>query len=149
MRRNSPNSDLWRAINHDIQHLRTQVGITKVAAHRTIDSAASALEEWCFRHNHFSDHAACRANFLRPSGFWQLLARHVHACKVVGKWNEEIHQVLLAVSRSVVQGDAMECQDPEVTTPEEVPVWTPLPPLQVPHLATRWYGDDVVRSILS
>ena len=149
VRRNSPNSDLWRTIFHDIQHLRTQVGITKVAAHRKIESAASALEEWCFRHNHFSDHAACRANLLRPPMFWKLLDRHVHACEVVGQWNAEIHQVLLAVSRAVVQGGAMECPEPEVMPPTEVPVWKPLPPLQVPHLATRWYGDDVVRSILS
>lgn len=148
LKRNSPNCDLWELIVHDLAELQVMIGITKVAAHKDIDSATTALEEWCYRHNLFADIAAGRANLLRPVKFWDLLTRHVHACCTVHRWNTEIQQVLLAISNAVMKSDIPN-DEGVVLASAEVPEWEPLPQLVIPAQATRWYGDDQVRSILS
>ena len=55
VRINSPNADLWLMIENDLMSVpHGRVGITKVLAHRSVSTASTALEEWCFQHNQFS-----------------------------------------------------------------------------------------------
>lgn len=102
VRPNSPNADLWLRIAEDLASVGSSaVQITKVAAHKDVKLAMSPLEEWCFLHNQFSDHAAGRANAHRDGEFWSLLMRHVQACKHVDRWNAEIQRVLLTISQQM------------------------------------------------
>ena len=151
IRINSPNADLWLRISNDLALLRQgMVAITKVAAHRSLHSAQKVFEEWCFLHNRFSDHAANRANMMRPSQFWDLLDRHVRACQLVDRWNGSIQSVLLRISQTVLRAEAPRPADVAPAAPDTVPDWTPLPPLKaLPHKAVRWYGDALVRKIVS
>jgi len=152
VRPNSPNADLWSRIFNDLQTLgRQNVLITKVAAHKSICHAESPLEEWCFLHNHFSDQTAGRVNMQRPRVFWDLLERHVQACLLTDRWNVEVQRVLLSVSQRVLRSDQPVAPDEEVPLPvAPVPSWKALPPLRhLPSGATRWYGDAIVRSIVS
>ena len=91
------------------------------------------------------------ANMRRPSEFWDLLVRHVQACNLVDSWNVAIQNVLLQVSRRVLQAETtapVQIDEPPVEV--QVPEWIPVRPLvQLPQGAVRWYGDHVVRSIVS
>lgn len=151
---NSAHADLWGQIAVCLtDFLPDQVVITKVAAHRAIGSAVTPLEEWCFLHNGLADQAALAAQWRRPVSFWQFFDRHVNAvcaCKVISR---EIQGVLLAISRAVVRDDLQEnhgCED-DFAMPPPVPedAWAPLPEIQIPHAATRWYGDELVRQVMS
>ena len=58
--------------------------------------------------------------------------------------NRLVQEVLLAVSREIVRMDAPDDPDAAPDVPElHLPAspWEPLPALQVPTAATRWYGD--------
>lgn len=99
---NSPNSDLWTLISDDIHGGGCSVQVTKIAAHRSIASACSPLEEWGFVHNGFADRAAASANQARGAEFWDILARHSQACLTVDHWNAMIQTVLLQISRRVL-----------------------------------------------
>eukprot|EP00435_Cladocopium_sp_Y103_P045958 s211_g13.t1 len=148
---NSPNADLWQQIADDIT-VCLGVEITHVRAHQQLSNARSAFEEWCFLHNHFSDRAAARANVCRPLLFWELLRRHLHACVTVDRWNAQICLVILQVSRRVLRGhvDVEQTPQQDPVTPAEIPAAVPIPALiQLPQGAIRWYGEHVVRSILS
>ena len=152
VRVNSPNADLWMLLENDLLSLADgRIQITKVSAHRSSCTASTALEEWCFRNNHFSDRAAAMANMRRPSEFWDLLVRHVQACNLVDSWNVAIQNVLLQVSRRVLQAETtapVQIDEPPVEV--QVPEWIPVrPSVQLPQGAVRWYGDHVVRSIVS
>lgn len=152
VRPNSPNADLWRRIFEDLRSLgHDRVRITKVAAHKQVSHAASPFEEWAFLHNHFSDQSAGRANLQRSGEFWELLTRHVQACLLMDRWNADVQRVLLRVSHVVLRGEVP--PSPVVVLPETVPVvpqWSPLRSLQqLPSKAVRWYGDAIVRSIVS
>lgn len=151
VRPNSPNADLWARIADDLRVIGVQhVHVTKVAAHKSVNAAVSPLEEWCFLHNHFSDQTAGRANLQRPAAFWTLLQKHVQACWHCDRWNADVQKVLLRISKQVLQGDMPSHPVPEVLPETPVPSWSSLPTLvQLPSGATRWYGDGVVRSIVS
>jgi len=148
---NSPNADLWLLIQDDLRGTPVEVQCTKVAAHRCLTEAASPLEEWCFLHNQFADHAASQAQEGRPSGFWELLQRHVKACVKIDGWNSQIQQVLLAISKQVLQGGKPD-ELREDHVPESVPcahAWTPLPVLEtLPAGAVRWYGPVMVQTMV-
>lgn len=152
VRPNSPNADLWHRVFEDLQTLgRHRVRITKVAAHKCVHKAATPLEEWCFLHNHFSDQTAGRANLQRSSAFWDLLERHVQASLLTDRWNAEVQRVLLRVSQQVLRGELPPSEEVDAPLPEApVPSWKALPSLQqLPSRALRWYGDAIVRSIVS
>ena len=86
VRISSPNADLWMLIADDVLG-GCNVQITKVAAHQPVSSASSPIEEWGFMRNQFADRVAAHANDRRSSAFWDLLARHASACRVVDEWN--------------------------------------------------------------
>ena len=148
---NSPNADLWMLIQNDLQNAGFTVQCTKVAAHQNLEDASSPLEEWCFRHNQFADHAATLAQDQRPSSFWSLLQRHVIACKKVDAWNAQIQEVLLKVNRQILQQQDHAEPKPEIVPmpPPDVPHWKSLPELtELPHGAVRWYGLSIVRKMV-
>lgn len=149
---NSPNSDLWMQIQNDLDHAQCVVHCTKVAAHRRLEEAQTPLEEWCFLHNQFADHAAAKAQDHRPAYFWDLLARHTAACVKIDSWNAQIQSVLLSVSKQVLDAKVTHDGDMElVPMPDDrVPVWQPLPVLdELPSGAVRWYGLGMVQKIVS
>ena len=86
VRISSPNADLWMLIADDVLG-GCNVQITKAAAHQPVSSASSPIEEWGFMRNQFADRVAAHANERRSSAFWDLLARHASACRVVDEWN--------------------------------------------------------------
>lgn len=151
VRPNSPNADLWRRIADDLKSLGShRVQITKVAAHRDVQHASTPFEEWCFLHNHFSDQVAGRANLHRPEGFWRLLSCHVSACLKCDQWSAEVQRVLLRVSQHVLRNESVAVHEPDVLPEGPTPTWKTLLPLaQLPRGALRWYGDEIVRSIVS
>ena len=149
---NSPNADLWLLIQEDLQGASLDIQCTKVAAHQCLEDAASPLEEWCFLHNRFADHAASLAQERRPYAFWELLQRHVQACMKIGVWNSQIQKVLLAVSQQVLQGEKPgDVRDDHVPAPVICSSeWVPLPVLTaLPDGAVRWYGRAMVQTLVS
>ena len=154
VRPNSPHSDLWRKVAEALGDLvGVQVSITKVAAHRAIDLAMTPLEEWAFWHNHVADQAAAQAQWDRPSWFWDFYAGHVSSTLACHDLSRKVQRVLLAISRRVVQeaenqpGEVRD--DLCVSPPVPSDAWTPVGLMCVPMLAVRWYGDGLVRSVLS
>ena len=130
-----------------------QVHITKVTAHQSQQQASSPLEEWCFWHNAIVDKFAAQAQFQRDSGFWTFYQKHVSSVRACHFISRTAQQVLLEVSKVVVQGDGHnngEVRDDLCVSPP-VPQGSWLPPrvFSVPVAAVRWYGDELVRSILS
>lgn len=151
---NSSHSDLWLMIFDCLKDFRVgQITITKVAAHQSIEMACSPLEEWCFTHNSYADQAANRAQFQRPEGFWEFFAKHVQVSLACQQLSREVQKTLLLISRAVVgdmAGETVEERE-ELAIPASVPddAWRPLGDFTVPPAAIRWYGDEVVRTILS
>ena len=145
---NSPNSDLWTLISNDLHGGGCSVQVTKIAAHRSIASACSPLEEWGFVHNGFADRAAASANQARGAEFWDILARHSQACLTVDHWNAMIQKVLLQISRRVLHAGREKTIQAEPLTPP-APSWGGLPQEPVyPAGAIRWYGVSMVRKIV-
>jgi len=146
---NPPNADLWTQIAEDVR-CGCSVSITKVAAHQDVGLARTPLEEWSFVHNKFADRAAARANDRRGSDFWHLLARHSQACRIVDEWNATIQQVLLHISRKVLQHGKIDKPDPQVPLSPSVPAWNGLPAQPpTPGGAVRWYGPKVVTKVVT
>jgi len=151
---NSAHSDLWMLIFDCMRDFeRGRVTITKVAAHQSVALATGPLEEWCFTHNSCADQAANLAQFKRSEGFWDFFAKHVQVTNACSQLSREVQQTLLLISRAVVRDkdNDMQAQRPELAVPTMVPIdaWKPLETLSIPGDAVRWYGDEVVRTVLS
>ena len=149
---NASHSDLWYEVQ---QCLSARVGITqitRVAAHQTDEGQGSVFAEWCFRHNDLADRQAVRANLTRSAYFWQLFQRHALAVDSVGWYNRNVQSFLLEVSKEVVR-----VAEPAFVDLASIPIelvapnftWHDLPSLDIPQAAIRWYGDSLVRLILS
>jgi ribonuclease HI len=154
LRVNCSHFDLWSQIAEALADIAPGgVSITKVAAHRSSASAASPLEEWCFWHNNVVDQAACQAQFARAPGFWEFYSKHVSSVQACQHISRVIQRTLLSISRAVVREAAEpigdEREDLCVTPPVPVDAWLPLQRFAVPQAAKRWYGDFMVRSVLS
>lgn len=151
---NSAHADLWCQMFECLKDFPSgHVSITKVAAHRTQNSARTPLEEWSFAHNTFADQAAARAQLDRPAAFWALFDRHVNSTLACHHISRTVQQTLLDISKAVIRDEdcgAEEFRSDLATTPE-VPhdAWRPLPSLVIPQAAVRWYGDELVRQIMS
>ena len=151
---NSAHFDLWKLIHDALQDfVDGQVIVTKVAAHRAVNAACSPLEEWCFWHNQVVDQAASRAQLLRPAEFWGFYSKHVNAVLSCHTISRQIQTVLLKISQAVVRNKDQDNSAPreELCVTPDVPddAWTPVPELTIPAQAVRWYGDEMVRNILS
>lgn len=149
---NSSHSDLWLEVAHCLQNRNGPTCITHVAAHQSEHSATGVLAEWCYRHNALVDKQAVLANMNRPHEFWKLQGEHVQALEAIGQVNRLIQGVQLAISKEVVYNDKPDtcevapqvCHSPLPSRP-----WRPLPALSIPSGATRWYGDTIVRLLMS
>ena len=149
---NSSHADLWSAIASLLRTCRRPCQITHVAAHQPVHCAVDVLQEWCFAHNALVDKAAVLANQQRPSAFWELHERHCQALAAMTHYATVVHDVQLRISQEVVRGEKPVQLEPvpeELADPDLRLHWTQLPPLQLPQAALRWYGDSVVRSIVS
>ena len=151
---NSAHSDLWCLIQVCLGDFRAgQVVVHKVAAHQRVAHAMNPLEEWCFTHNSFADQTAMHAQRMRSDGFWRLFGHHVNATIACQQVSRAVQHALLAVSRAVIRSndDAEPDERQEVGLPPPVPAgcWQPLGELHIPQAAVRWYGDEVVRVVLS
>ncbi|CAL1133679.1 unnamed protein product [Cladocopium goreaui] len=149
----SAHADLWTRIACLVSNCTNTVKIEKVAAHRKIASASNAHEAWIFRHNQIADREAVKANLRRSPAFWELVSRHDAAVAYVEDVNHFNRKVLLLISQAVVRDTQVDEQCFEavpvsgVTMP--LPIWTGLRPLTLPAQAIRWYGEDVVRIVVS
>ena len=150
---NGPHSDLWVQVFHAVGDLPAQsVQVTKVQAHiGTVGS--SPFEDWCLLHNNWADRTALRANFNRPASFWNVYNAHVVACAISHKISRAVQMVLLRVSQAAMKAQA-------TAEPEEEPNVAPVRPppgswqglrelKRFPSAAARWYGQTLVRKILS
>ena len=153
-RPNSPHADLWREIFTCLQEFPEGcLQVTKVVAHQSLADATGPLEERCCLHNQIADKAAVAAQSDRPASFWEFYAKHVHATHASRELSRSVQNVLLSISQAVVRdddGDGVEeradlCEQPAF--PDRAS--QQLPALTIPAAAVRWYGDDVVRSLLS
>lgn len=149
----SSHSDLWTRIACIVQSHPGQIAVAKVAAHRPVHSAISPAEEWSFRHNATADREAVAANLRRQEVFWQLFHRHTQALAYVESINHVVHSVLLQVSQEVVREQTAAETPNELDRPSSailpLPAWNGLKPFALPGAAIRWYGEEVVRLILS
>ena len=147
----STHADLWYEISSCLLARPSATTITRVAAHQCASAAKTVLEEWCFRHNNWVDRLAVDANFRRSPAFWELHSRHVQASDFATDVYQHVHRVQMMVSRAAVRPEEPPCLPPEPVE-RELPlplVWKHLPSLQIPCAAVRWYGDAVVRLIIS
>ena len=151
VRMNSSHSDLWLEISQLLHDARAPRLITHVFAHRCIDLAENFLQEWCFLHNHLADQNAVHANYARDKPFRLLRGRHQAALRFTSHYNSLVQRVQLAISQAVVRMEKPVQLDADCDMGHdvEVPTWSPLPELSLPQQAVKWYGDAVVRSILS
>lgn len=149
---NSLHADLWLEIQQCLRDRGGPTYITHVSAHQSVDHASNFFAEWCFRHNSLADKQANHANFARPPVFWNLFHRHIQAREFVGGLNRDVQRVILSISQEVVRNEAPVRLEPEPQPVVDSPPpcqWTPLPAIRIPPAATRWYGDHLVRFILS
>ena len=149
---NAAHSDLWREIAECVVDREAPTAITHVSAHQPEGHACHFLDEWCFRHNDLADREAQRANFARHSEFWELHGRHLLACEGIAKINRGVQRVQLQISQAVVRLDqpiAVDQPPQETSLPPPLKVWRQLPELCLPSKAIRWYGDSMVRILLS
>ena len=147
----SSHADLWLVIQDCLNVRPAATNITRVAAHQDESAATTAFATWCFRHNNWVDRLAVRANFRRSAAFWQLHDRHLRASAFAQEVYQHVHHVQMAISRAAVQPEAP-LSLPEEPVELDVPLpatWKPLPPLVIPSAAVRWYGDNIVRLMLS
>ena len=151
---NSAHYDLWLEIFLCLHEFSPeQIVVTKVKAHQLMVDVSSPLEEWCVAQNSLADQAANRAQWQRPASFWQLMDAHINATLACRRISREVQGVMLAISKAAICDAGVE-EDAErvaLGVPAEVPddAWVDLQPLSIPAPAVRWYGDEVVRSVLS
>eukprot|EP00435_Cladocopium_sp_Y103_P059804 s2_g21.t1 len=150
---NAPHADLWLQVFQAVHDLPPgSVSVNKVLAHQ--DGAGdSPLEDWCFLHNRWADRAAVRANFTRPRSFWDLVRAHELATSIACHISRSVQNVLLRISRAVLQSDSVlepEGEPPVLSTAPPAEAWLGLNTLVVlPGAAARWYGQPLVCKILS
>ena len=152
-RPNSSHADLWNAIAECLSDITHEVTITKVLAHQKVQNACGPLEDWCIRNNALADRAALLAQWRRPGEFWPEYACHVNAVQACRDFSRSVQHVILAISKEVVRT----MDEPALEVCEELCCSPEVPPqacrtisaLHIPPAATRWYGDEVVRQILS
>ena len=151
-RLNSPNYDLWILLAHEFADSSPdQFAITHVASHRG-DNAASPLEEWCFKHNHWADRTAVRINFARSEKFWELFQRHVGYVQAAQDISRIVQGAILNISRLAVQSPHTDSdhEGAVVDAPSALHFWKGLPEqISMPSDAFRWYPERIVRLILS
>ena len=152
VKKNCSHSDLWVQIRECLQERCGPVMITKVAAHQTENAAPDVFTEWCIRHNSLADKQAVRANLTRTRGFWYMFQQHIQALDNITAINRCVQQVQLASSQDVVRlGEPVkhDIAPIDLELPPPCRPWCPLPSLQIPDKAVRWYGDATVRRIVS
>ena len=93
---NGTHADLWLEIQQCLRATPATLGITKVAAHQSLERDFGIFQEWCFRHNSLADKHAVAANFRRTEAFWDLKDRHCRAQDNIGTLNRLVQSVLLA-----------------------------------------------------
>jgi ribonuclease HI len=146
-------ADLWTRIALQVQGFPGEISVAKVAAHCSVQSALTPVEEWSIRHNAMADREAVNANLRRPPEFWTLFQQHTDALEYVESINAAIHTVLLQISQEVVRAQTTAEMPNELDRPStltlQLPVWKGLLPFSVPRGASRWYGEDMVRLVLS
>jgi len=147
---NSAHYDLWAEIQMLVRQHEGTLVVARVSAHQP-DDAGDVYKEWCFRHNGIADRHAVRANLTRDTDFWTLWRRHCTACEGIAWFNTHVHDVQLAISREATRNGSPAIPQPlhEPACARPCPSWVSLPPLQVPAAAVRWYGDSLVRHIVS
>lgn len=119
-------------------------------AHRKEQDANDCVEEWCRRNNNLADRTAVRANFSRPAQFWTVLHRHLEALQFARHVSRNVQHVQLAISRAQVRYAEEITPLPRVVEPEPVPPWNvDIHFSRLPAAAVRWYGDLLVRTLLS
>lgn len=149
---NSSHSDLWTDIAQSLRDRQGITAITRVGAHQIEGHARDVFTEWCIKHNSLADRQAVRANCSRPPEFWQVFWMHSQAVENITLINRAIQELQLAVSREVVRHEEpqfVEVSPLEMELPTPVQPWITLPPLRIPAQAVGWYGDALVRIILS
>ena len=149
---NSSHADLWLEIQQCAVHGPTTYSITKVAAHQSLEGDHGVFHEWCFRHNALADRCAVAANMRRPGSFWEMHARHVQAADFIHAINRLVQSIQLAISKQAVSADTpdryqQEPQICELACPASH--WVQLPAPVLPAQAVRWYGDEIVRRLVS
>ena len=152
-RPNCAHADLWIAIEECLQDCAGEVRVTKVAAHQSSNQVTGPLEEWAAHHNHLADRAAVAAQHQRPQIFLHFYAEHVNATCACQELSRTVQKVLLAISKAVVrdQDHSEDVERAELCVSPPIPgsAVAPLPPFHVPQAAVRWYGDKMVRLVLS
>ena len=101
---NCRHSDLWI----ELAELVTELGagsliVTKVASHQDGLRATTAVHGWCFVNNGLVDHAAKVAHLLRPHAFLELHEQYIADTRFAMFVSREVQEVLLAISRAVIQ----------------------------------------------
>ena len=125
-----------------------KLDIGKVAAHQH-DMFQSPLEEWCFGHNEIADKTAVRANFSRPPAFWALFDRHARTCEAARDITQCVHEVQMLVSKECVAANLSAAEPVHEDVLRPPGQWSGLKPLAIPKAGIRWYGEAMVRLILS
>eukprot|EP00435_Cladocopium_sp_Y103_P041693 s394_g11.t1 len=153
---NASHADLWRRIFDVIHSFPPGVfQITHVRSHVSLVHANDLFEEWCFFYNGLADTVALRANQDRPVSFWHFFHEHVEAVNHARSISAAVQKNLLTISQLVVQDDSV-CDEglalQGLCEPSEVPhgAWRGLQGVFfIPQPAVRWYGDALVRKLLS
>ena len=108
--------DLWLLIYEELQQLtQTEVLITKVSAHQSLESATSDFDLWMVINNMLADRAAKLANLCRPPAFWTAHRSHAAMVERYEAEGDAIQNVILEISRQVVVREACHQADGSLT----------------------------------
>ena len=111
---NSRNADLWSELDILLAEIGpTAVIITKVASHLDGQAPVSAFEGWCYTNNGLADHAAAVAHSLRSHSFWTAHKTFAADSRYAAYVSSHVQQVLLTISRAVVQQQRTAELDPQ------------------------------------
>ena len=150
VRMNGSHSDLWYEIQSLVRDRNAPLFVAKVAAHQSVDAAGDVYAEWCYRHNGIADRQAVRANLTRDPHFWMLWRRHNAACDGIEYFNRTVQHVQLAISQEVTrQDEPLICAPTHSVHAKPCGPWSELPQLFLPAAAIRWYGEPLVRDLVS
>lgn len=112
--------DLWVRIYEELQQLPPgDVEITKVAAHQQKELAESEFELWVVVNNLLADRAARLANLCRSPEFWKFYHHHVDEVTRTAEVGLMIQQVILDISKQVVQRERCHTADGSLTREAE------------------------------
>ena len=156
LKANKANSDLWQWALFSVDRLGLdKIQLTKVAAHRPVESATSRYEAWLFWNNAAADRVARFSNLDRGEDFWLFWQQHAREVVAAQTLHAQVWDLHLQVALLSVTEDTTATLDAEVVVAPrptrefvqqfDITAWDGA----LPHQFAREYGYGMASRIAS